>query len=402
MIRFHFILVLLFGLFSARGQVITTASVFAHNDYDQPVAFFVAYASQVGYIEADVFLEGNELMVAHHHHEIKKGRTLDELYLKPLAKKLELNSGHAYTQTDAMLTLMIDLKTDGVATLNTLVKKLKQYPKLISCPSLQITVSGNVPDVSLWKNFPAFIHFDGRPGVNYSKEQLDRISLISTSFGDYSQWNGKGVLTKGDREKIETQISNVHKLGKKFRFWGAPDFTNGWLTLIKLKVDIVGSDHITGLVKFINDYQKNTFQNNATHTVYQPQYNFKVGVIPKNIILMIGDGMGLTQLYSGFTANQGSLNIFNIKQIGFSITTASDSYITDSAAGATAMSTGSKTNNRFIGVDDQENKLLLITEALKQKKIQDSHYFFGRYYRCNACCILCTSAREKHARRDCK
>lgn len=66
---------------------------------------------------------------------------------------------------------------------------------------------------------------------------------------------------------------------------------------------------------------------------------------------MIGDGTGLAQLFSGYTANGGKLNLFGIKDIGFSLTAATDSYITDSAAGATAMATGSKTKNRFVGVD---------------------------------------------------
>ena len=30
---------------------------------------------------------------------------------------------------------------------------------------------------------------------------------------------------------------------------------------------------------------------------------------PKNIILLIGDGMGVAQIYAGLTANKGSLNL---------------------------------------------------------------------------------------------
>ena len=48
----------------------------------------------------------------------------------------------------------------------------------------------------------------------------------------------------------------------------------------------------------------------------QPARNKK----PKNIILMIGDGMGLAQLYSGMTANGGHLFMENFKNCGFSKT----------------------------------------------------------------------------------
>ena len=77
---------------------------------------------------------------------------------------------------------------------------------------------------------------------------------------------------------------------------------------------------------------------------------------PKNIILMIGDGMGLAHVYSAMTANRGHLFLENFKNIGFSKTYSSDDYITDSAAGATALSAGIKTYNGAIGVDpDRES-----------------------------------------------
>lgn len=70
----------------------------------------------------------------------------------------------------------------------------------------------------------------------------------------------------------------------------------------------------------------------------------------KNIILMIGDGMGTAEIYAGYTLNHGHLNLERIRNIGFS-KTYSTSYITDSGAGGTAISTGNKTYNGAIGVD---------------------------------------------------
>jgi alkaline phosphatase len=72
----------------------------------------------------------------------------------------------------------------------------------------------------------------------------------------------------------------------------------------------------------------------------------------RNVILLIGDGRGLAQMYAAYTAMSGQLNLFSMLNIGFAKTAPSDSYITDSAGGATAMATGQKTNNRFIGVDE--------------------------------------------------
>ena len=76
--------------------------------------------------------------------------------------------------------------------------------------------------------------------------------------------------------------------------------------------------------------------------------NFK-GKKPKNIILFIGDGMGVSQVFAGLTANRGNLFIENLKYIGFSRTASADRYVTDSAAGGTALATGIKTYNGAIG-----------------------------------------------------
>ncbi len=72
---------------------------------------------------------------------------------------------------------------------------------------------------------------------------------------------------------------------------------------------------------------------------------------PKNVIFMIGDGMGLAQIQAAITAHTQSLNFERFKVNGLSKTSSASSYITDSAAGATAFSIGKKTYNGAIGVD---------------------------------------------------
>ena len=71
---------------------------------------------------------------------------------------------------------------------------------------------------------------------------------------------------------------------------------------------------------------------------------------PKNVIFLIGDGMGLAQIYSAMVANGNSLELERCQYVGLSKTYSADNYTTDSAAGATAMSTGVKTRNGMIGM----------------------------------------------------
>jgi len=87
----------------------------------------------------------------------------------------------------------------------------------------------------------------------------------------------------------------------------------------------------------------------------------------KNIIFLIGDGMGTAQVFAGLVANKGNLYIQTMPVSGFSKTNSSDNLITDSAAGATAFSIGEKTYNGAIGVDKNEVPKKTILEIAEEK-----------------------------------
>lgn len=88
---------------------------------------------------------------------------------------------------------------------------------------------------------------------------------------------------------------------------------------------------------------------------------------PKNIILMIGDGMGITQITAGMYLNGNKLNLEQFKYIGLHKSYASDNLVTDLAAGATAFSIGKKTNNGAIGVDKKGRGMQTILEEAEQE-----------------------------------
>ena len=91
------------------------------------------------------------------------------------------------------------------------------------------------------------------------------------------------------------------------------------------------------------------------------------GKNPKNIILFIGDGMGVAQVYAGMTVCDRPFNIEKFPCSGFSKTYSADNYITDSAAGGTALSCGEKTNNGMIGVRPDGSVISSIIELAHKK-----------------------------------
>ncbi|MCD4770305.1 MAG: alkaline phosphatase [Bacteroidales bacterium] len=82
----------------------------------------------------------------------------------------------------------------------------------------------------------------------------------------------------------------------------------------------------------------------------------------KNIIFIIGDGMGVSHMYGAMTVYAGEMNITELKNIGFCKTHSYDNYITDSAASGTALATGSKTRNGMIGLAPDSTKLVSLIE----------------------------------------
>ncbi|MDB4089040.1 alkaline phosphatase [Flavobacteriales bacterium] len=92
--------------------------------------------------------------------------------------------------------------------------------------------------------------------------------------------------------------------------------------------------------------------------------------LPKNIILMIGDGMGISQITAGMYSNNGFLNLERCKILGLIKTHSKNKLITDSAAGATAFATGKKTKNGMISqaMSDSADYKTFIEYAEENKK----------------------------------
>ena len=69
----------------------------------------------------------------------------------------------------------------------------------------------------------------------------------------------------------------------------------------------------------------------------------------RNIIFMIGDGMGLEQVSCAWVLNHGKLNLDNMSSVGLSRTWCTNELITDSGAGGTALAVGQKTGYSHVG-----------------------------------------------------
>ncbi|MCD8080555.1 MAG: alkaline phosphatase [Bacteroides sp.] len=113
-----------------------------------------------------------------------------------------------------------------------------------------------------------------------------------------------------------------------------------------------------------------TYRNELRHEIYRPAGEVDGVQKPvKNIILMIGDGMGINQLAATMFTHDNELTVTQIPTLGMVCTQSSDRFTTDSAASGTAYATGKKTYNGAIGVDPDTNRIANIPEILAPLRI---------------------------------
>ena len=358
-----FLFMFLLSLQIVLGQKTNSFKIHSHNDYLQTAPFWDAYAHGANSIEVDVFLKNDTLYATHDEKDIIPSHTMESLYLGPMNNVMELQLGEHQE-----LQLLIDIKSETYSTLKKIVDVLETYPNIINNPNISMVISGNRPQPEEYGNYPSFIKFDYQTLEHIpNKEAWDKVALISLPFYKFSGWNGKGRLTEGDLHKVKSTIDKAHSYNKPFRFWATPDSKTAWKALHDLGVDYINTDMPDKASVYLETLENRVFYNKAKSNVYKPTYKSdQTEKSVKNVILLIGDGNGLTQISSSVLANGGSLTLTQLKSIGFIKTQSSDDFTTDSAAAGTALATGTKTYNRSIGMAPNGRPLRNITELLDQ------------------------------------
>lgn len=91
---------------------------------------------------------------------------------------------------------------------------------------------------------------------------------------------------------------------------------------------------------------------------------------PKNVILLISDGTGLSQISSAYFFKNEEPNYSRFENIGFIKTSSSKEDVTDSAAGATAFASGVKTYNGAVGVNSDSISVPTIVELVQDRGVR--------------------------------
>ena len=58
-------------------------------------------------------------------------------------------------------------------------------------------------------------------------------------------------MPEADRNKLKAIVDRAHAQGRKLRFWATPDTPEAWKTLRDAGVDLINTDNLDGLQKFL-------------------------------------------------------------------------------------------------------------------------------------------------------
>lgn len=259
-IRTLIIISLLYSNSNSHSQNIHLPNAYAHNDYWHKRPLLDALANGYSHIEADIYLRKGNLIVTHIFPFLRKKRTLEKLYLKPLvnyitAKDKDRNLDYTYP-----ITLMVDIKSDADKTYKALQPLLEKYKSVLSryengkvvLRQVTIVLSGHKPYDAIKdeESRLVFIDEDLRK-VNKDSAHIDMYPIASCKYSSLINWKGKGAISNADRRRLCAYVLKAHEHGKKVRLWASPENKAVWKELLKCGVDLINTDRLTALKNFL-------------------------------------------------------------------------------------------------------------------------------------------------------
>jgi hypothetical protein len=231
----------------------------AHNDYLHDRPLFDALDNGFTSVEADIFLVDGQLLVGHARSALKPGRTLESLYLAPLAERVRANGGHVYMEPGRFF-LLIDIKDDARSTYGALQKVLAKYSDMLTAieagkvrpGAITVVLTGNRPKIDPADSHIRYAGLDGRLTDLGSRAPAHWMPMISDNWSRNFTWRGKGPMPEQEETKLESIVKQAHAAGRVVRFWDTPENETVWRELRAAGVDLINTDQLSHLAKFLS------------------------------------------------------------------------------------------------------------------------------------------------------
>ena len=246
------------GAHGAPQDVVPLANAHAHNDYLHARPLFDALDHGFTSVEADIFLVDGNLLVGHDRDALKPDRTLESLYLAPMAERVHQNGGHVYAKSSRFF-LLIDIKDDPQRTYRELQKLLSKHADMLTSVeantvrpgAVTIVLTGNRPQITPSDPHLRYAGLDGRLSDLGSQVPAHVMPMISDNWTKQFHWNGDGPMSKNERAKLREIVKRAHDSGRVVRFWATPESETLWRELRAAGVDLINTDELARLAAFL-------------------------------------------------------------------------------------------------------------------------------------------------------
>jgi len=230
----------------------------AHNDYYHDRPLFDALSHGFCSVEADVFPVDGKLLVAHSKPELKPDRDLENLYLKPLAERVEKHGGSVHPD-GPLFTLLVDFKSDAQLSYKLLNQLLKQYETMLDTlrdgkhhpGAVRVVISGDRPIETVKNSAIQRAMIDGRLTDLTDEEPNPSITMISDRWTSHFRWRGEGEIPSEELTKLRKIVKQTHEQGRVLRFLATPERIEMWQLLHRENVDLINTDYLPGLSAFL-------------------------------------------------------------------------------------------------------------------------------------------------------
>jgi Glycerophosphoryl diester phosphodiesterase family len=233
----------------------------SHNDYLHTRPLLDALDHGFCSVEADIWLVDGKLLVAHDLKEARPERTLQALYIEPLAERVKINGGRVF-RGGPEFTLLVDVKSDATNTYKALRLVLQDYTAMltrfsgqqIETNAVTIVISGNRARALMADEPMRLAAYDGRLPDLDAPATRGLIPLVSDNWTLHFKWRGRddeGPLPEAERMKLRSLVTRAHEQGRRVRFWAAPDKPAMWDELHKAGVDYLNTDRLADLGEFL-------------------------------------------------------------------------------------------------------------------------------------------------------
>lgn len=249
------------SLASAFSAVTPLAQAHSHNDYEHTRPLRDALDQGFCSVEADVWLVDGKLLVAHDLRDAKPERTLESLYLEPLAARMEQNGGRVFAN-GPWFTLMIDVKSDATNSYRALKIVLDRYASMLTrfraneteTNAITVIISGNRARDLMLQDTIRLAAYDGRLADLNASASPHFIPLVSDNWTQHFKWRARpedGAFPELERKKLRDLVAQAHAQGRRLRLWATPDQPAMWRELREAGVDLINTDKLEELSRFL-------------------------------------------------------------------------------------------------------------------------------------------------------